>query len=91
MTSLRPLRLTRVLVCLSGLTVAGSILLAQQATPPATPPAGNQNNPFENIPQTTPGTPARPPVTPLPPRIPQRCPDASRPDASEPRCPAAAV
>ena len=32
----------------------------------ATPPAGNQNNPFENIPQTTPGTPARPPATPLP-------------------------
>ena len=73
MTSLRPLRLTRVLVCLSGLTVAGSILLAQQATPPATqpatPPAGNQNNPFENIPQTVPGTPpapARPPANPTP-------------------------
>src|SRR5580693_9394352 len=70
MTSLRPLRLTRVLVCLSGLTVAGSILLAQQATPPATqpatPPAANQNNPFENIPQTAPGTPApaRPPAAP---------------------------
>jgi outer membrane protein insertion porin family len=61
MTSLRPQRLTRVLVCLSGLTVAGSILLAQQTTPPA----GNQNNPFENIPQTVPGTPApaRPPAT----------------------------
>jgi outer membrane protein insertion porin family len=42
----------------------GATLLAQQATPPA----GNQNNPFENIPQTVPGTPAptRPPAAPAP-------------------------
>jgi len=60
MTSLRPSRLTRVLVCLSCLMAAGSILLAQQ-TPP---PAGNQNNPFENVPQASPSTPAPRPATP---------------------------
>src|ERR1035437_10389906 len=60
MTSLRPQRLTRVLVCLSGLLVAGSTVLAQQSTPPA----GNRNNPFENIPQTTPGTTTPRPAAP---------------------------
>ncbi len=60
MTSLRPLRLTRAMVCLSGLLAAGLTLLAQQPTqPPATPrPTTNPNNPFENIPQATPATPA---------------------------------
>ncbi len=60
MTSLRPQRLIRVSVCLSGLLAAGTILLAQQ-TPP---PAGNQNNPFENIPQAPAPTPR--PATPTP-------------------------
>src|SRR5580700_2637075 len=63
MTSLRPLRLTRVLVCVGGLMAAGFSLLAQQTTPPA----GNSNNPFENIPQgTTPAPAPRTPTTPLP-------------------------
>ena len=58
MKLLRPLRLTRVLVCLGGLIAAGCSLLAQQ-------PPNPQNNPFENIPQATPPPPAqRPPGTP---------------------------
>jgi outer membrane protein insertion porin family len=80
MTLLRPARLTPVLVCLSGLLTAGSLLLApptllaQQNTPPAT----NQNNPFENVPQAQPNTPTPrpstpqtpPPQTPAPPGTP---------------------
>jgi outer membrane protein insertion porin family len=78
MTSIRPLRLNRVLVCLSGFIIAaGPILLAQQApqTAPQTtpPPATNPNNPFENIPQAVPTapaprTPAPAPTTPAPTR-----------------------
>jgi outer membrane protein insertion porin family len=55
MNSSRPVRLTRVLVCLSGLLAAGSALLAQQANPP-----NPQNNPFETIPQATPAAPQSP-------------------------------
>jgi len=63
MTSLRPQRLTRVLVCVGSLMAAGFSLLAQQTTPPA----GNSNNPFENIPQGTAPAPApRAPSSPLP-------------------------
>ena len=67
MTLLRPQRLTRVLVCLGGLIAAGPAVLAQQNTPPA----GNQNNPFENIPQSGPAPPpARTPAAPANPAPP---------------------
>ncbi len=58
MTSLRPVSLIRVMVCLSGLLAVGSTLLAQQSTPPRTSP--QTNNPFENIPQSAPAS--APPV-----------------------------
>ena len=86
MNSFRPVCLTRVLVCASGLMLAGSLVFAQQTpqqTPQQTtpPPAGNQNNnPFENVPQgpatPTPATPrpatptTPPPATPANPNAP---------------------
>ena len=76
MTSFRPLRLTRVLVCLSGLMAAGSALLAQQATP-------KNNNPFETIPQATPATPApRTPTLPATPVAPIQAPQFENPAPS---------
>src|SRR6185312_5361734 len=79
MTSLRPARLTPVLVCLGGLMIAGPMLLAQQPQqnpPPA--PANQNNNPFENVPQASPTAPAnRAPVT--PPNRPLQTPPAPAP------------
>jgi outer membrane protein insertion porin family len=51
------------MVCAGGLMAAGFTLLAQQNPPP---PAGNSNNPFENIPQTTPPPAPRAPAAPTP-------------------------
>ncbi len=79
MNSLRPQSLTRVLVCLGGLLAAGPGLLAQQNAPPA----GNQNNPFENIPQASPSTPAPRPATPA-----TQTPPANTPPANTPPTPA---
>src|ERR1700679_2681977 len=104
MTSLRPQRLARALVCLRCLLAAGLTLPAQQQTqPPATPPpTTNPNNPFENIPQSTPATPARrPPSTPpanapatpqtQPPANPAiRPPQFENPTPAQPAAPAAA-
>jgi outer membrane protein insertion porin family len=52
MISLRPLRLTQVLVCLSGLTIAGPMLLAQQPQPNT--PQPQQNTPQQTAPRQTP-------------------------------------
>ncbi len=64
MISLRPQRLIRVLACLGSVLAAGSVMLAQQGNPPQTgqsqPRPAQQNNPFENIPQSSPATPATP-------------------------------
>ena len=70
MTSLRPQRLIRALVCLGGLVAAGSAMLAQQnAAPgqqaPAQPRPNPQSNPFEDVPQAIPAAPAAP-ATPAP-------------------------
>jgi outer membrane protein insertion porin family len=96
MNSFRPVRLTKVMVCLSGLLIAGQLLPAQQNTPP--PPA-NQNNPFENVPQPQQNTPAnRPPAQPnLPPQrpatpapVPGTQPGVQAPQFEAPAPPAAA-
>src|SRR5665213_2740447 len=60
MNSFRRLRLTRVLVCLSGLLAAGSILLAQQTTPP---PANTPAAPAIQAPQFETPTAAQPAAT----------------------------
>jgi len=83
MISLRPARLIRAMVCLSGLCAVGSTLFGQQSTPTpqGTPapqgaparPAQQSNNPFENIPQTPPVGPttAAPGGAPAPVKAPQ--------------------
>ncbi len=74
MIRLRPLRLTRVFVCLQGLLVSGAISLHGQAptpNPPASspqnppPPApAQQKNPFETVPETqAPATAPQAPAT----------------------------
>jgi len=85
MISLRPARLTQVLVCLGGLMIAGPLLFAQQPQPNAPQqntrppaPANQNNNPFENVPQAAPNAPAnRAPVA--PPNRPLQAPPAAAP------------